>query len=283
MTNKYGRLLAFMALIPLVSFIAPRHTAKRPPVAVQEPLRDGFCGISNTSFKQGEQVQFVVYYSVVGVYVHAGDAVFTCALDKFNGKPVYHIEGVGNSNSRYDWIFKVRDKYQTWIDTASLLPYKFDRNVSEGTYKKHELVLFNQAARTATSKNKTYPVPACVQDVVSATYYARNINFDKYKPGDRINFSMTIDDENYNMYIKYLGKERVRTKYGVFRAIKFKPLLIKGTIFEGGEKMTVWVSDDGNHLPLRVDSPISVGSVKVDMMSYRNLRYPLSSLVSFRK
>jgi hypothetical protein len=79
-----------------------------------------------------------------------------------------------------------------------------------------------------------------------------------------------------------LGKEKVKTQYGKFRAIKFKPLLIKGTIFEGGEKMNAWVSDDPNHLLLRVESPISVGSIKVDMFGYRNLRYPLTSLISLR-
>ena len=93
---------------------------------------------------------------------------------------------------------------------------------------------------------------------------------------------MFLDNETYDLYIRYLGKETVKTKYGKFRAIKFKPLLIKGTIFEGGEKMTVWVSDDANHLPLRVESPISVGTIKVDMMNYHNLRYPLTSLVSVR-
>ena len=58
------------------------------------------------------------------------------------------------------------------------------------------------------------------------------------------------------------------------------PLLIQGTIFEGGEKMTVWVSDDKNHLPLRVNSPILVGSIKVDLIEYDNLRNPFSSLIS---
>jgi len=125
-------------------------------------------------------------------------------------------------------------------------------------------------------------VPNCVQDVVSAIFYARNIDFNKYKPEDKIPFTMFMDNEKYDLYIRYLGKETIKTKYGKFRAIKFKPLLVKGTIFEGGEKMLVWVSDDANHLPLRVESPISVGSIKVDMMSYRNLRYPLSSLLSVR-
>jgi hypothetical protein len=90
---------------------------------------------------------------------------------------------------------------------------------------------------------------------------------------------MFLDDEIYHLYLRYEGKETVKTKYGKFRAIKFKPLLIKGSIFEGGEKMNVWVSDDPNHLLLRAESPISVGSVKVDMMSYKNLRYPLTSLI----
>jgi hypothetical protein len=110
-------------------------------------------------------------------------------------------------------------------------------------------------------------------------YYARNIDFNKYKPGDKIPFDMFLDDEIYHLYLRYEGKDNVKTKYGKFRAIKFKPLLIKGSIFEGGEQMNVWVSDDANHLLLRAESPISVGSIKVDMMGYKNLRYPLTSLI----
>ncbi len=85
-----------------------------------------------------------------------------------------------------------------------------------------------------------------------------------------------------DLYIRYLGKETLKTKYGKFETIKFKPLLVKGTLFEGGEKMTVWVSDDRNKIPVRIESPIVVGTVKVDMMGYKNLRYPLTSLTSVR-
>jgi hypothetical protein len=132
------------------------------------------------------------------------------------------------------------------------------------------------------STNGVFKTPNCIQDVMSSIYYARNINFDNYQPGDKIPFDMFLDDEVYHLYIRYLGKESVKTRYGKFRAIKFKPLLIKGTMFEGGEKMTAWVSDDPNHLLLRVESPISVGTVKIDMYGYRNLRYPLTSLKSVR-
>jgi hypothetical protein len=159
---------------------------------------------------------------------------------------------------------------------------KFIRNVHEGDYKKYNNVTFNHSAKTAVSTNGVFSVSPCIQDVISAIYYARNIDFNKYKVGDKIPFDMFLDDEVYNLYIRYLGKEKVKTKYGKFNAIKFKPLLVKGTIFEGGEKMNVWVSDDPNHPVLRIESPISVGSIKVDMMGYKNLRHKLTSFRGLR-
>ncbi|HTE12684.1 MAG TPA: DUF3108 domain-containing protein [Chitinophagaceae bacterium] len=242
---------------------------------------DEFCGIRNTAFQSGEQSVFKVYYTL-GVYIAAGEASFNVNLEHFNNKPVYHITGEGKTYSFYDSFFRVRDKYESFVDTGDLQPLKFIRNVDEGGYKKYENVTFNRQTNTAVTNNGVFKVPGCVQDVVSAIFYARNIDFNKYKPNDKIPFTMFLDNENYNLYIRYLGKETIKTKYGRFRAIKFKPLLVKGTIFEGGEKMLVWVSDDANHLPLRVESPISVGSIKVDMMNYKNLRYPLSSLLSVR-
>lgn len=247
------------------------------------PPNDDFCGIRNTAFNAGEQVTFHVYYAVAGIYANAGKAVFTNTLEKLNGRPVYHIVGDGRTNSSYEWIYKVRDKYETFIDTATLQPLKFIRNVHEGDYKKYENITFNRIANTAVTNDGIFKVPNCVQDVLSAVYYARNIDYNKYKPEDKIPFKMFLDNEVSDMYIRYMGKETIKTRYGRFKAIKFKPLLIKGTIFEGGEKMTVWVSDDKNHVPLRIESPIVVGSVKIDMMDHRNLRHPLTSLIKRRR
>jgi hypothetical protein len=240
---------------------------------------DDFCGLSNNSFKSGETIVMNVFYSTLGAYIGAGEASFNVSLERFSGKPVYHIVGEGKTFSFFDNFYKVRDRYESYVDTATMLPCKFIRNVDEGGYKIYNNVSFNHANLTAVSPKGVFKISNCMQDVVSAIYYARNIDFNKYKPGDKIPFDMFLDDEIFHMYIRYLGKEKVHTKYGKFRAIKFKPLLIKGTIFEGGENMTAWVSDDPNHLLLRVESPIVVGSIKVDMMGYRNLRYPLSSLI----
>lgn len=241
-----------------------------------------FCGVQNISFTGNEQVQFKIFYNVIGLYVDAGNASFTVSNAKINNRPVYHIVGLGTSNPSYDWIFRVRDKYETYIDTATLKPYRFVRHVEEGSFRKDELVNFNHDEKKATTPKSSFNVPSCIQDVLSAVYYARNIDFSKRTIGEKIPFSMFIDDAVYNLYIRYLGKEVVKTKYGIFNAIKFKPMLISGTVFKGGELMTVWVSDDGNHLPLRIESPISVGSVKVDMIKFKNIRYPFDALITWR-
>jgi hypothetical protein len=243
---------------------------------------DDFCSIRNSSFAAGENISLIVFYNALGLYVNAGTANFTVTNERFNNKPVYHIVGTGVTNTKYDWIFKVRDRYETYIDTSTLQPYKFIRNVDEGGYKIYQNVTFNRNANTALTNDGVYKVPNCVQDVISSVYYARNIDFEKYKSGDKIPFNLFLDNENYNMYIRYIGKETIKTRYGKFRTIKFKPLLVKGSLFEGGEKMTVYVSDDENKVPVRIESPLLVGSVKVDLMSYQNLRYPLTSLISFR-
>ena len=243
---------------------------------------DDTCNIRNNAFKADEEVRMKVFYSTLGMYIGAGEATFTSSLERFNGKQVYHLIGEGKTYPTFDNFFKVRDRYESYVDTANLLPYKFVRNVDEGGYKKYNNVTFNQKANTAISTNGVFKITDCMQDVVSMVYYARNIDFTKYKVDDKIPFDMFLDDEVYHLYIRYLGKEKIKTRYGRFNAIKIRPLLIKGTIFEGGEKMTAWLSDDPNHLLLRAESPIAVGSIKVDMMSYKNLRHPLTSLIGLR-
>lgn len=243
---------------------------------------DDFCGLRNKSFQDGESLTFKIYYSALGIYVDAGTANFSVTQETFNNKAAYHIVGTGSSNSNYDWIFKVRDRYESYIDTGNLQPLKFVRNVDEGGYKIYENITFNQQTNSAITTKGVFKVPNCIQDVLSAIYYARNIDFAKFNVGDKIPFQMFLDNEIHSLYIKYDGKETIKTKYGKFKAIKFKPLLVKGQVFSGGEKMIVWVSDDANHIPLRIESPLTVGSIKVDMMMYRNLRYPLSSMISFK-
>jgi hypothetical protein len=238
------------------------------------------CTITNQAFMNGETATYKIYYTLAGVYLEAGSVDFKCKNEMLGSKAIYHIEAVGKTIPFYDHLYKVRDHYETFIDTGSLLSYQFNRSVSEGGTKKYENVRFNRSVQTAITDSGVYKVPACVHDVLGALYYIRNLSVENLKPGDKIDFEMFFDNQVYKSYVRYLGKEIIATKYGKFHSIKIKPLLIKGTMFDAGEKMTVWVSDDANHIPLRIQSSIKIGSVKADLMEFSNLRSPLSSLIS---
>src|SRR6476619_4540764 len=159
--------------------------------------QDEFCGLHNSSTQNGEQITYYVYYSVAGVYINAGTAVFNNTVERLNGKPVFHIVAEGKTNPSYDWIYTVRDRYESYIDRTNMQPYKFIRSVQEGNYKKYENISFNRAAGTAVTSEGVYKVAPCIQDVISAIYYARNIYFSKYEKGDKIPFKMFLDNQVY--------------------------------------------------------------------------------------
>jgi len=230
----------------------------------------------NYAFQPGEKITYAVAYHVIGLYVNAGTASFTTSRANYGNSEVFHLIGEGATNTKYDWIFKVRDRYESYFDANAMQPVKFVRNVNEGKYKKYEEVTFDAQTNTAVTPKGAYKVPRNIQDVISAVYYARNINFSKYSVGDKIPFNMFLGSDVYSMYIRYIGKEAIKTKYGVVNAIKLQPLLLKGNTFKGGENMSVWVTDDNNHIPVRIESKLSVGSIKVDLAQYENLRYPLA-------
>lgn len=269
-----------LSILPFFAFLPFSESSDHVRSATEGQTINASCAIKNTAFKEGEKAGFTVYYSVGSlVNVAAGSGTFTTTLEKLNGKNVYHVVGEGRTMPSYEWAYKARDVYETFIDTETMQPLKFIRNVNEGGYKKYQTVNFIKGANTAVTNSGTYKVPACVQDVVSSVFYARNVDFNKLKVNDRIAFSMFLDNEVYQMSIRYLGKETISTKYGKFKAIKIRPVTIKGNIFTGDEKMTVWVTDDANKVPVRIESPIVVGKVRVDMTSFQGLRNPMSALV----
>jgi hypothetical protein len=226
----------------------------------------------NKTTQSGEVLTYKIYYTLAGIYANSAEVTFSNTLEKLNNKPVYHFVGNGKTYPSYDWFFKVRDVYESFVDTATMLPYKFIRNISEGKNKMYHLAIFNQTNNTAISTQKLIKTPASVQDVLSSIYYARNIDFANAKINDKIYFNMYLDDVVYPIYLTYLGKSTIKTKFGTYNTLKFRPKLIEGTIFKGGEKMTIYVTDDENKIPVYIETPIIVGTIKVYLFAAKGLR-----------
>jgi hypothetical protein len=233
----------------------------------------------NRSFKHGEELRYKVYYTASLLNVPAGEVGFNAQLETYNNKTCWHFKGTGKTYKSYDWFFKVNDLYESYVDTNSMLPIKFLRDVHEGNYNVYHNVTFMQDKHMAVSTKGVYKVPTGVQDIMSAVFSVRNINYNNLVMGQKIPFNIFLDDEIWPVYIKYAGKEKIKTKYGTFNCVKFIPYLIKGNLFKGGEGMKIWVTDDANRIPIRVESEVSVGYVRADLNLMKNIRNPLISKV----
>ena len=159
-----------------------------------------------------------------------------------------------------------------------MAPILFNRDVNEGGYTKKQHVTFNHETNTAISNNKTFKVPQNIQDILSAFYYTRCIDYSDIKMGEMITVITFLDDEIFPMKIRYGGKATVKTKLGKFNCLKFTPMLQEGRIFKAEEDMTIYVSDDKNHIPISIQADILFGSIKADLSDYKNLMYPIAKL-----
>jgi hypothetical protein len=238
---------------------------------------DAMRKVENKAFKAGEVLEYRVHYG----FMDAGIARLEIQNDL---KPIgtrncFHIIGTGKSVGAFDWFFKVRDRYESFLDSQALVPWLFLRNIEEGTYKKIQNVSFNHAKKTATSEKATVATPENVQDLVSSYYFARTLDYSNAKPGDLFAFDAYFDDEIIPMKLKFVGREKIKTKSGTFNSLKFHPQLLVGRVFKDADDMTIWVSDDENKVVIRAEAEILVGSVKMDLKDYSGLANEFTSKV----
>lgn len=240
------------------------------------------CTETNFSFKGGEEVTYTAYYNWSFIWVDAGEVVFRTTETTYKNQDVFHLYSYGTSHKKYDWFYKVRDRFECFIDRKTLKPYHFERENYEGGYEVHNIYDFDQECNKiyAATKNSDKPLTLdtleytpCTFDVLSVIYQSRNIDYTKYKVDEKIPVTIVLDGKIYNLYLRYLGKETIELKSKrKFNCIKFSPLLVEGTMFNGGEDMVVWVTNDRNRIPVLVEAKILVGSVKAVLKDTKGIR-----------
>jgi hypothetical protein len=247
------------------------------------------CNIQRFSFQPGEEAGYRISYNWFVLWTDVGEVWFSAKESKMKDIPCLHLLAVGATYKSWDWFFKVRDRYESWVYPESLKPIAFNRDVNEGGYTIRHFYTFNHnsgIAYTQTQSNQkpvlkdTISIPDCTFDLVSILYYVRNLDFTGCRINDTIPVNLLIDNEIYNIYFRYLGTEKKKIrKMGEIDCMKFSAMLIQGSVFKGGEKMYIWVTNDKNRLPVYIESPIIVGSVRATLIGIKGNRYPLD----FRK
>ena len=232
--------------------------------------------VSNTAFVKGEVLKFRVHWG----WIEAGEAVLEVKKDskKIGSRDVYHVVGTGKTVRAFSVFYKVKDRYETYIDEEALVPLKFVRRVNEGGYIINQDQEFDHVNNKINSDGKIMDVPEGIQDMLSAFYYARNLDYSNIQVGDEVMVNTFVDDEIFPLRIRYVGLENIKTRLGKFRCMTFHPVVQEGRVFDVENDLTVWISNDDNHIPIRVEAKLFVGSAQMDLKSYAGLANPLAEL-----
>jgi hypothetical protein len=132
--------------------------------------------------------------------------------------------------------------------------------------------------KVTTQENKTYDVPASAQDMLSAFYFARTIDYSTATPGQEFTIPCFMDNEEWNLRMRYIGKETIKLRNGKFRCLKFQPVVQEGRVFKANDDLNVWITDDANHIPVLAEAKVLVGSIKMELSSYEGLANPVAKL-----
>ncbi len=228
-------------------------------------------------FKAGEWFEFRIHYG----FFNASYATLELSQDTLNGKPVLHAKGYGTTTGLARWFFKVEDHYDTYFDEKKIIPYWFIRDIYEGGYTKNLEINFDHIQNLAHvsdlkyKKQQTFKISDSAQDLISAFYYLRAFYpSNRLKPNETFSINMFFDKENYVFKMKFLGKETLHTKFGKIRCMKFRPYVQSGRVFREQESVTLWITDDGNKIPIRLQANLAIGSIKVDLEKFKNLVAP---------
>jgi len=228
------------------------------------------------AYQGGEQLVFTLNYG----FVTGGKCYLTVKDSIHNKVPVHHVVARGVTVGLADVLYKIRDRYESFIDIKTNEPTKAIRSIREGRYRYYnEVEYIRDSSQVLSKKSGVHQVQKGILDILSAFYYARNHKFnDNLQVGEVIEFMTYFSDENFPLRIRYRGTEIIKTDFGKVECYKFSPVTEVGRAFKTEDDMHVWITRDANRIPIRVKFNLVVGSFVCNLEQFKGLKHPFSSI-----
>jgi hypothetical protein len=233
--------------------------------------------LPNSAFDVGERLVFDINYG----FVTAGQAVMVIPGFKYvGGRKSYEIDTYAKSTDAFDNIFKVRDKYSSFVDVEGIFPHRFEQHVREGKYSRDYEAFFDQDELTAETDDGTkYKIPQFVHDILSAFYYVRTLDLTQYHKGDKISLQNFYDGKIHPLDVMVLGRQRIEVEAGTFDCIVVEPMVVEGGLFKNEGSIQVWLTNDANKMPVKVSTKVIVGSIDITLTKYQGLKNPVTAKI----
>lgn len=240
------------------------------------------CPVRNTAFKGGEHLSYDLYFNWKFIWFQVGSADMDIQQTQYEGLDAYRAYLITRGSKKADRYFVLRDTLTTYT-TLDIVPLFYTKNALEGKRYTKEKVVYSYGGDSVTldltyQKNsdpvrkQTLSVAECPYDMISMLLKARSFDGSKFKVGDRIKFLMAEGKHCEHQYIVYRGREKFTNEY---TDVTYDCLVFSFVEMEGKKEKEVinfYVTNDKNHLPVRLDMHLKFGSAKAFLKSAKGIR-----------
>lgn len=238
--------------------------------------------LTEPTFKDGEKLTYKLRYGIVSAAT--GTLEVKNSELRFSNPNAFHLSAFGQTSGPFSVFYKVRNKYDSYIDGNTYLPYLYIEDIQEGGYTRQEYAVFDHKNRSVSARKGTFKSPITqFFDLLSAYYFSRNLDLSSLKIGDSFKMTYFLNDEVEQLGIKYVGIEKIKTSLGTIECIKFSPEIKPGRIFKKNSQLYLWVTNDGNRIPVKAEVEILIGSITMELVKASGLKHELGKRVSYSK
>lgn len=243
------------------------------------------------AFKGGEELRYVAEYKIGLFNVDIAVVDFTVKEEHRGNRPSYKVNALAQVLDQYKYFFDMRDDYYVWLDHTTLKPFYFENFIKEGSYTlesnyvydwtKMKVNTYENRPVWITPKRREFDLFHNSLDALSLFYNLRSVPVENLRAGVADTLNVVFANKIRRIQYRFVGREDKKIKgLGRFRTLKFRCQLADGSgvSFEDGSEFTLWLSDDNNRIPLYIETPIRVGSVRGRLVDYKGLVSPLKSI-----
>jgi hypothetical protein len=230
--------------------------------------------LKEPAFQAGEELSYRLRYGMISAAT--GTLKVEESKIKFSSPSSFHLSARGRTSSAFSIFFTVDNRYDSYIDSRTFLPHYYTENIREGTYRRTDIVRFDHRTRTVQGNKGTFKSKSAQTfDLLSAYYFARNLDLSRVKKGQSFELTYFLNDEIATLGIEYIGVETIKTSLGTLECLKFSPEIKPGRIFKKDSRLYLWVTNDGNRIPVKAQVEILVGAVTLELTDAKGLKYAL--------
>jgi hypothetical protein len=247
------------------------------------------CEHENKAFQAGEALTYDLYFNWKFIWVKAGTANYTVKKTTYKGQESLRTDLLFQGSKRLNSVFPMKDTLISQM-TPTMVPLYYRKGALEGKRYTVDEVWYsypngkshvNQHYLTHEGEllKTQHETDECNYDMLSILNVARSFDASDYKVGQRIHFPMATGKKVEEQTLVYKGKEVFEANDDVkYRCLVFS-LLDYDVKDKDKEMLRFYVTDDQNHLPVRIDFYLRFGTAKAFYKSGKGLKNPQTSIV----